>query len=171
MRSVDNNADNRCAIQSAILATTGRQLCRKTITIRPATVWHFHIMNSAVATTQIRSALASVAKAYAPSRRVRFQNLAPFKEEVRELRSRGAAFLTIAEILKQHSIKTSHETVRRFYRYEIEQKSPRRKRSRNGAKRTQPAEQRRNESNTVRVPRPPAAKTDRGPRIARIEDL
>jgi hypothetical protein len=154
-----------------MLATTALQLCRKPITIRPATACHFHIMNSAVATTQVRSSLASVAKAYVPSRRVRFQNLAPFKEEVRELRSRGAAFLTIAKILKQHSINTSHETVRRFYRYEIEQKSPRRKRSRNGAKRTQPADQRRNESNTERAPRTPVAKTERGPRIARIEDL
>ncbi|HYM36662.1 MAG TPA: hypothetical protein VET48_14780 [Steroidobacteraceae bacterium] len=121
--------------------------------------------------TDVRTALASVVKTYEPSRRVRFRNLSPFKEEIRELRSRGAAFVTIAEILKKHSVQASHETVRRFYREAIEQKPSRRKRSRNGAKRPQPTPQQPNAKTNGNAPRSAAAKTERGPRIARIEDL
>ena len=122
--------------------------------------------------TDIRSALASVVKTYEPSRRTRFKNLAPFTDEIRELRSRGAAFVTIAEILKKHSVKASHETVRRFYREAIEGKPRRRKRSRNGSKpRPQPAQARRTQTNNGNAPRSAAAKPERGPRIARIEDL
>jgi len=126
-------------------------------------------MNSA---TEIRSALASVVKTYEPSRRVRFKNLAPFRDEIRELRGKGAAFVTIAEILKKHSVTASHETVRRFYREEIEQKPRRRKRTRNGSSaRQEPRQPRRNESNNGHAPRPAATKAERGPRIARVEDL
>jgi hypothetical protein len=129
-------------------------------------------MNSASTTTEIRSALASAAKSYAASRRVRFQELAPFKDEVRELRSRGAAFMTIAEILKAHSVNVSHETVRQFYLQEIEKKPARRRRSRNGMRRKTPnskrPETRDNESRPLRAA---TSKAERGPRIARIEDL
>ncbi len=126
-------------------------------------------MNNA---TEIRSALASVVKTYEPSRRVRFKNLAPFRDEIRELRGKGAAFVTIAEILKKHSVNASHETVRRFYREEIEHKPRGRKRTRNGSRmRQQPSQPRRNESNNGHAPRSAATKTERGPRIARVEDL
>lgn len=126
-------------------------------------------MNSA---TEIRSALASVVKTYEPSRRVRFKSLMPFKDEVRELRGKGAAFVTIAEILRKHSVNASHETVRRFYREEIEQKPHRRRRARNGSRvRQQPTQPRRTESNNGHAPRPAATKAERGPRIARVEDL
>lgn len=129
-------------------------------------------MNTASVMTDIRSALASVVKTYEPSRPVRFQSLAPFKEEIRELRSRGAAFVTIAEILRKHSVKVSHETVRRFYREAIEQKPRRGKRSRNGSKpRSRPAQPHRIESHNGDAPRSATTKTERGPRIARIEDL
>lgn len=121
--------------------------------------------------TDIRSALASVAKTYEPLRRVRFRNLAPFTEEIRALRSRGAAFVTIAEILKKHSVNVSHETVRRFYREAIEKTPSRRKRSRNGAKRPQPMPQQPNGKTQGNAPRSAVAKSERGPRIARIEDL
>lgn len=126
-------------------------------------------MNSA---TEIRSALASVVKTYEPSRRVRFRNLAPFRDEIRELRDKGAAFVTIAAILKKHSVTASHETVRRFYREEIEQKPRRRKRTRNGSStRQEPRQPRRNESNNGHAPRSAVTKAERGPRIARVEDL
>jgi hypothetical protein len=129
-------------------------------------------MSTANASTQIRSALAHVVKSYAPLRRVRFKNLASFKDEIRELRSRGAAFVTIAQILSKHSVKTSHETVRRFYREAIEGQPRRRKRSRNGSRpQPQPAQPRRSESVSGNAPRPAAAKPEKGPRIARIEDL
>jgi hypothetical protein len=127
-------------------------------------------MNSAIAMTEVRSALASVVETYEPSRRIRFKNLAPFREEIRALRSRGAAFFTIADILKTHSVKVSHETVRRFYREAIEQKPPRRKRSKSGMKRSQPSAQRQKEPKHDNEPRT-KVKQERGPRIARIEDL
>lgn len=130
-------------------------------------------MSTANATTEIRTALAHVVKSYEPSRRVRFKSLAPFTDEIRELRSRGAAFVTIAQILRKHSVKASHETVRRFYREAIEGKPRRRKRSRNGSRpRLQPAQPRRSESINGNAPRSAVApKAERGPRIARIEDL
>jgi hypothetical protein len=127
-------------------------------------------MNSAIAMTEVRSALASVVKTYEPSRRIRFKSLAPFREEIRGLRSRGAAFLTIADILKTHSVKVSHETVRRFYREDIEEKPSRRKRPTNGKKRSQPSPRR--QKGTKQDNEPQAkVKQERGPRIARIEDL
>ena len=126
-------------------------------------------MSSATAMTEVRSALASVAESFEPSRRVRFKNLAPFKNEIRDLKGRGAAFATIAEILKKHSVKASHETVRRFYRETIEQKPPRRRRSPNGSHPNKPSQQRRNKTNEAKTSQ--AAKAERGPRIARIEDL
>lgn len=128
-------------------------------------------MNTTSATTEVRSALAHVAESYAPSRRVRFKNLVPFKDEICELRSRGAAFVTIAQILRKHSVKASHETVRRFYREHIEGKPRRRKRSRNENRpRLQPTQPRRSATINGNAPRS-SSKPERGPRIARIEDL
>ncbi|HVX91040.1 MAG TPA: hypothetical protein VHC20_05455 [Candidatus Paceibacterota bacterium] len=128
-------------------------------------------MNTANVMTEVRSALAHIAESYEPSRRVRFKNLVPFKDEIRDLRSRGAAFATIAQILRKHSVKASHETVRRFYREHIEGKPRRRKRSRNGSRlRLQPAQPRRSEIINGNASRS-TARPERGPRIARIEDL
>jgi hypothetical protein len=52
-------------------------------------------MNSAALMTEVRSALASVVETFEPSRRVRFKTLTPFKNEIRDLKGRGAAFSTI----------------------------------------------------------------------------
>jgi len=135
-------------------------------------------MNNAIVITDIRSALASVVKGYQPSRRARFRNLAPFTEEIRQLRSRGASFETIAEILKKHSITTSHETVRRFYRETIEQKPVGRKRRRKRTKQIEIPDSKVREKHpdsTKGNGQAPAkstpGRTERGPRIARIEDL
>ena len=128
-------------------------------------------MNSATQMTEVRSALASVVETFEPSRRVRFKTLAPFKSEIRDLKGRGAAFATIAEILKKHSVQVSHETVRRFYREAIEQKPPGQKRSRNGSIHTKSRKQTGNETSEAKTPRQATAKAERGPRIARIEDL
>ncbi|MCI0540376.1 MAG: hypothetical protein L0Z50_34675 [Verrucomicrobiales bacterium] len=140
-------------------------------------------MNSANTTTEIRSTLASLAKTYEP-RRARFRNLVPFKDEIRELRSRGAAFITIAEILKRHSVKASHETVRRFYREAVEQKAARGKRRRKRSRRAEQmrlqnngnseSQERQRESGKSKEQAPAKstiARRERGPRIARIEDL
>lgn len=119
--------------------------------------------------TDVRSALSSVVNSYKPGR-VRFKHLEPFKDEISDLRNRGAAFVTIAEILKGHSIKASREAVRQFYHEVIEEKTSRRKRSRNGSsKQSRPA--RRSEKKQAITPRATTAKAERGPRIARIEDL
>jgi hypothetical protein len=133
-------------------------------------------MNAAAA-DNVRTALGSAARNFQPTRRSRFKLLAALKEEIRELRTRGASFETIAELLKKHSVKTSHESVRRFYREVIEQKPVSRKRRRTS---------RRKQITSITSPPRGAAKSadvrkagthvsssrpERGPRIARIEDL
>lgn len=128
-------------------------------------------MNGTNTMSNIRSAIASAAKTYEPSRRVRFKVVAQFKDEICELRSRGAAFVIIAEILSKHGVKSSHETVRRFYREVIEEKPRRRKRSRNSRTRAQPAKPPRIPSINGNALRPASTKAEHGPRIARIEEL
>ncbi|MGA3008580.1 MAG: hypothetical protein ABSE59_11885 [Opitutaceae bacterium] len=146
-----------------------RQFRRNPTPTTPATTRQVHRMNGTM--SDIRSALASAAKTYEPSRRVRFKAVAPFEDEIRELRNRGAAFVIIAGILKKHEVKSSHETVRRFYREVIEGKPRRRKRRRNSRTRAQPAKPPRIPSSNGNTPRPATAKAERGPRIARIEEL
>ena len=125
----------------------------------------------------IRSALAAAIRAYEPSRPVRFARLIPFKDEICDFRRRGASFETIAILLKNHSIETSYETVRKFYRQVVEQKNPKRKR------RGRPKTPRRQAATKLQLsrPAPPSASEQpieknsgvegRGPRIARVEDL
>lgn len=130
-----------------------------------------------IETDEIRTALVSVAENFQPRRRQRFKSLLPLREEIRGLRRRGASFETIAELLRKHSVQTSHETVRRFYREIIEERpwkpKRRRKKSRvrtDGASQPQPGTK---AIVTERRPKSPLTsnRTERGPRIARIEDL
>lgn len=126
-------------------------------------------MSNSTAITDVRSALASTVNSYMPGR-IRFKHLEPFKDEISDLRNRGAAFVTIAEILKRHSIKASREAVRQFYREIIEEKPPRRKYSRNGSTKQRPQPHRGEKKEAITL-RATTAKAERGPRIARIEDL
>jgi hypothetical protein len=171
LHSVHNHAGKQGANQLATFATTDRQHCHNHVSIWPATGRHLDPMNSATQMTQVRSALASAVETFEPSPRVRFKTLAPFKNEVQDLKGRGASFATIAEILNEHSVQVSHETVRRFYRETIEKKPSRRKRSRNGLINAKSRKPVRNEGSEPKTPRPATPKAERGPRIARIEDL
>jgi hypothetical protein len=120
---------------------------------------------------EIRTALASAAKTYQPARRPRYARLIPFKAEIQELREHRASFQTIAAILKRQSVMVSHELVRRFYREVIEQKAPMRRKKQNGRKRAAlPPRAVNAHANGMRRP-PSVAATERGPRIARVEDL
>ena len=121
--------------------------------------------------------LADAIRSYEPSRPIRFARLIPFKDEICDFRRRGVSFETIAILLKSHSIETSYETVRKFYRQVVEQKNPKRRR------RGRPKTPRRQAAAKLQLarPLPPSAREPtivknsgvegRGPRIARVEDL
>jgi IS30 family transposase len=137
-------------------------------------------MNAAttIKTDEIRTALVSVAENFQPRRHQRFKLLIPLREEIRALRRRGASFEIIAELLRKHSVQTSHETVRRFCREVIEEQPGRRTRRRSTRSRsTHGATQSRPKAGatipTDRKPKSPvtSSQPERGPRIARIEDL
>lgn len=137
-------------------------------------------MNAAttIKTDEIRTALVSVAENFQPRRRQRFKLLVPLKEEIRALRRRGASFETIAELLRKHSVRTSHETVRRFCREILDEQPMRRNRrrpNRRGAthEATRPRHAAKPTIAAERQPKSPgtSSRSERGPRIARIEDL
>jgi len=155
------------------LANERQSSCRVSAT-PPATGWpqfgNFMAMNNAPAIHDLRSALDSVVNSFEP-RRIRFRHLEPFKDQIRDLRNRGAAFVTIAEILRTHSIKASREAVRQFYRHAIESKRGRRKTRDNKEPRANLPSGRVSLSKRKRERFVPATPTERGPRIARVEDL
>jgi hypothetical protein len=122
-------------------------------------------MNPATAKPEIRSALASAAKHL--EREPAFKELIPYKVEIQDLRSKGASFVLIAELLKKHSLNISREKVRRFYYAEIHNSPIPRKKRKRRPRRAKPS---------FRAPiteKKPSAPTsgERGPRIARIEEL
>lgn len=127
-------------------------------------------MNEPTTIPDVRTALGSIVSTFEP-KRVRFRHLEPFKEEIRDLRSRGAAFVTIAEILKRHSIKASREAVRQFYRATLESKRGRRKGSRNRRPEAKGLPERPTIVQRKTAPVVPAPASGRGPRIARVEEL
>lgn len=114
--------------------------------------------NTATSEEEIRNALDAIARTFQPSQRPRFTPLIPYKNQIRELRSQKASFQTIAKLLKKFSVQTTGETVRRFYRIVIEQKTVKRKRRQQRAMKFKAAAS--------------TKSRDIGePRIARIEDL
>jgi hypothetical protein len=121
-------------------------------------------------TMAVTQKLAEAIAGYQPRKRVAFQDLLPFKEAIQDLRKRGASFLTIAEILRKHSVKTCHEAVRQFWHslveddHVVKKPSRRRKVKRIRAKRSKA-------KTSVSPPPISETKPERGPRIARIEDL
>jgi len=108
----------------------------------------------------IRSALDSIARNYKPPRRERFASLIPFRNQIQDIRNQRASFETIAKFLKKFSIETTGETVRRFYRIVIEQKSAPQKRRRKVNCRAAKANLKSTKSWSIGEPR-----------IARIKDL
>jgi hypothetical protein len=113
---------------------------------------------------KIRAALASAASRNQSLRRRQFNKLMRYKELIRDLRSQDASFMTIEKILKSESFNVSHETIRAFYREEIEQKPLKRKRRHRKA----------NNKNRSTKPKTVAAAKAWSigqPRIANIEEL
>lgn len=121
-------------------------------------------MNDTMSEEEIRKALDSIARNFQPSRRPAFAALIPFKGQIRYLRSQRASFATIAKCLKQYSVQTAGETVRRFYHSVIEPVPSKQKRRR----RKTNLKQRIPKSKTAA---PPKTRDVGEPRIARIEDL
>lgn len=121
-------------------------------------------MNDTMNEEEIRNALDSIARNFQPSRRPAFAVLIPFKGQIRYLRSQRASFATIAKCLKQYSVETVGETVRRFYCTVIEPAPSAKKRRRRKAKPKQ-------RSQKAKPIVPPKSRDVGEPRIARIEDL
>jgi hypothetical protein len=111
----------------------------------------------------IRAALASAASRNQSLRRRQFNKLMGYKEQIRELRSQDASFVTIEKILRANSFRVSHETIRVFYREVIEQKRPKRK------QRQRKADDKKHSAKLK--PARPKTWCIGEPRIARIEDL
>jgi hypothetical protein len=128
-------------------------------------------MSSETSSPEIQRALQSAVECFTPTR-MRFKCLLPFKDEIERLRGKGASFDAIAEILRQHHVTVSHEWVRLFYRESIEKNGHKRK-TRNHTK-TSAA---RNGKTYGAIPKrlisngPPQDKSERGPRIANVNEL
>ena len=125
-------------------------------------------MNSTPTTNEneIRQALDDIARNFQRQNGQRFAALFPYQNQVRDLRSQNASFRAIAKLLKRFAVKTTRETVRRFYHIVIEQKPARRKR-------THTTKRRKLEKRIARkkIPMPLSPPSYAKPRIARIEEL
>ena len=121
-------------------------------------------MNDTMNEEEIRNALDSIARNFQPSRRPAFAVLIPYKGNIRYLRSQRASFATIAKCLKQYSVQTAGETVRRFYRTVIEPGQSAKKQRRRKANPKQ-------HLHKTKTAVPPKSRDVGEPRIARIEDL
>ncbi len=129
-------------------------------------------MNQSCATEELQKELASIANNFERITHPKWRELLPFKESIAELRRRGASFKTIAIILRKKSISVSHDTVARFCRKLIGQKSQRKqthsKAANKVARMTSQPNSRKAGARSDTIVRHP---TERGPRIARVEDL
>jgi len=114
---------------------------------------------------KIRAALASAAGRNQSMRRRQFNKLMGYKELIRDLRSQDASFITIEKLLRTESFHISHETIRAFYRAEIEQKPLKRKRRR------QKANLKNGSTKQKTVTAAPKAWSIGQPRIANVNDL
>ena len=138
-------------------------------------------MSIASTSDQLQRELASLAGNFERITHPKWNELLPFKESIAEFRKRGASFKAITIILRNKSISVSHDTVARFcYAFVGAKPRKRASRARPGGKvssaggsetggisgrmkrTTKPA------SSSVM---PPPSHQERGPRIARVEDL
>jgi hypothetical protein len=130
---------------------------------------------------QLQKDLASLADNFERITHPKWNELLPFKESIAEFRKRGASFKAITIILRNKSISVSHDTVARFC-YAFVGPKPRRKgyRARRDG-RTRKTEVGEGDNNSGRIQRkskpssssemPPPSNRERGPRIARVQDL
>ena len=114
---------------------------------------------------KIRAALASAAGRNQSLRRRQFNKLMGYKELIRDLRSQDASFITIEKLLRTESFHISHETIRAFYRAEIEKKPLKRRRRR------QKANLKNGSTKQKTVTAAPKAWSIGQPRIANVNDL
>jgi hypothetical protein len=132
-------------------------------------------MSNLFATDHVQKELAAIASSFQRTTHPKWNELMPFKDSIAELRKRKASFKTITTILRGKSISVSHDTVARFCWHVLGEKPRKRKRhgtnyaaSSNGG----PRPQRLTAKSRPRLrgaSSHPA--TERGPRIARVEDL
>jgi hypothetical protein len=114
---------------------------------------------------KIWAALASAASRNQSLRRRQFNKLMKYKELIRDLRIQDASFVTIEKLLRAHSFRVSHETIRAFYRRAIEEKPLKRKYRRRKLKA-------KNQKGKPKVAVTTAKTWNIGqPRIANIDDL
>ena len=62
--------------------------------------------------------------------RVPFRNLEPFRESIETLRAKGASYAVIADLLRQHGVKTSRARVAEYGRTVLDKQKPRKRRRR-----------------------------------------
>ena len=62
--------------------------------------------------------------------RVLFRNLEPFRDSIETLREKGASYAIIAELLREHGVKTSRARVAEYGRTVLEKQKPRKRRRR-----------------------------------------
>ena len=63
-------------------------------------------------------------------RRIPFRNLEPFRDSIEILRAKGASYAAIAQLLRQHGVKTSRARVVEYGRIVLEKQKPRKRRKR-----------------------------------------
>ncbi|MCI0540275.1 MAG: hypothetical protein L0Z50_34150 [Verrucomicrobiales bacterium] len=61
-------------------------------------------------------------------RRIPFRNLEPFRDSIETLRAKGASYTVIADLLREHGVKTSRARVAEYGRIALEKKKPRKRR-------------------------------------------
>jgi hypothetical protein len=130
-------------------------------------------MSSSPTTVHLQRELATIASSFERTTHPKWNELMPFKDSIAEFRKRKASFKTIATILRGKSIKVSHDTVARFCWHVLEEKP--RKRKRAGRNRVNNGEEPQAKPNgkarsRLKIPSPQLS-AERGPRIARVEDL
>lgn len=93
-------------------------------------------MSDAAAAEQRSQRFAEAVRNFAGVPPKRFAALLPHREGIAELRQKGASFGMIRELLAMAGIEVAADTVRRFYRHEVEEPRASAKR---GPKRERPA--------------------------------
>ena len=138
-------------------------------------------MNGTSTNDQLQKELASLADNFERITHPKWNELLPFKQSIAEFRKRGASFKAITIILRNKSISVSHDTVARFcYAFVGAKPRKRASRARPGGKVSSAGG---NETGSIggRMKRttkpasssvmPPPSQQERGPRIARVQDL
>ena len=109
--------------------------------------------------------------------RVPFRNLEPFRDSIETLREKGASYAVIADLLREHGVKTSRARVAEYGRTVLEKQKPRKRRRRtNPAPVATPPAIPQTPTSSVLPTNPPGSfpssyQQPRGPRIAKVRML